>query len=910
MKIKYIAWKKVISSDVNRLIYGTQGEGLHNRGDQAIQNFNTLNENPGLWFGFTGGARIPRKKEVEYANRVNGTNNPTTYNILLANSVNPLRLWEDKNDTRHDPVKINHEIWDRNESHASAIIESWYLGYMRILQKLLVKVKNKFPTNPNVDILKNFVDARLGLNIEIRANVLKWIYDTQDGFCALTLDTSFMRNENIRDLTGFVEQNFYVVVKCEENGVETNMALMANSQSPFLHPTIKQHLQSSEKGGEYVDIDVALASSSPDAQRFLSALENYQNIILYGPPGTGKTHMLTELINSFAADVLFDDLDTEAPFRVTNATEASPAAWCTFHPSYAYENFVYGVKPKVVDGKLAFEPHVGPFMKQSLQASSGKRSLLIIDEINRGKADDIFGNTLAILDRYSTDTVYFPHPISVDGKSIESLSTSDNLFVVGTMNSLDKSTAPLSAELKRRFVIVEVTPSVEVLRSHLQRNPTVDTRLVNFCCDLMRVLNDKIREFCGKEFEFGQGYFWSLVSATENHMDVLSDIICNKVLPHLRDVLPMETLADFFKPENANILYTSNEYGFDFKDLSQTAFQTIINAFAVAIDSDFRCIEESTVEAIDFETVDTHKISSIKEKLLRHHNVIITGVSGTGKSYVVSQIAKDPFFKQVSKMFWHSSTDYSDAIEGINAVIDKDGAVDYSVLPGMIKSLAESTVAGPKLMIIEGINKSNPAEVLGELITLLEPDKRSLHIEGYEGHIQLPEDMYFICTSNPSVEQQHKLDSAMKRRFVIAGVYPDCKLLSLKLGIPYDDFSADLISDALANDNNAVKQLAVQLLGKLNETIAYAVGTAYQIGHSVFWELADNASLAKLIDIYDNIVLPQVEEVCIDADVARRIFGDNSPAISILPYGIELHRFATLTPAQLEEGLKGLLGYE
>lgn len=910
MKIKYIAWKKVISSDVNRLIYGTQGDGLHNRGDQAIQNFNTLNENPGLWFGFTGGARIPRKKEVEHENRINGTHNPTTYNIMLANSVNPLRLWEDKNDTRHDPVKINHEIWDRNESHASAIIESWYLGYMRILQKLLIKVKNKFPTNPNVDILKNFVDARLGLNIEIRANVLKWIYDTQDGFCALTLDTSFMRNENIRDLTGFVEQNFYVVVKCEENGVETNMALMANSQSPFLHPTIKQHLQSSEKGGEYVDIDVALASSSPDAQRFLSALENYQNIILYGPPGTGKTHMLTELINSFAADVLFDDLDTEAPFRVTNATEASPAAWCTFHPSYAYENFVYGVKPKVVDGKLAFEPHVGPFMKQSLQASSGKRSLLIIDEINRGKADDIFGNTLAILDRYSTDTVYFPHPISVDGKIIESLSTSDNLFVVGTMNSLDKSTAPLSAELKRRFVIVEVTPSVEVLRSHLQRNTTVDTSLVNFCCDLMRVLNDKIREFCGKEFEFGQGYFWSLVSATENHMDVLSDIICNKVLPHLRDVLPMETLADFFKSENANILYTSNEYGFDFKDLSQTASQTIINAFAVAIDSDFRCIEESTVEAIDFETVDAHKIGTIKEKLLRHHNVIITGVSGTGKSYVVSQIAKDPFFQQVSKMFWHSSTDYSDAIEGINAVIDKDGAVDYSVLPGMIKSLAESTVAGPKLMIIEGINKSNPAEVLGELITLLEPDKRSLHIEGYEGHIQLPEDMYFICTSNPSVEQQHKLDSAMKRRFVIAGLYPDCKLLSLKLGVPYDDFSADLISDALANDNNAVKQLAVQLLGKLNETIAYAVGTAYQIGHSVFWELADNASLAKLIDIYDNIVLPQVEEVCIDADVARRIFGDNSPAISILPYGIELHRFAMLTPAQLEEGLKGLLGYE
>jgi hypothetical protein len=99
-------------------------------------------------------------------------------------------------------------------------------------------------------------------------------------------------------------------------------------------------------------------------------------------------------------------------------------------------------------------------------------------------------------------------------------------------------------------------------------------------------------------------------------------------------------------------------------------------------------------------------------------------------------------------------------------------------------------------------------------------------------------------------------------------------------------------------------------LKRLNDTIAYVVGSSYQIGHSVFWELADNASLVKLIDIYDSIILPQVEEVCVDAEVARRIFGDNSPAISVLPYGIELHRLATLTSTQIMEALKGLLGYE
>ena len=909
MKIKYIAWKKVISSDVNRLIYGTQGEGLHNKGDQAIQNFNTLNQNPGLWSGFTGGVRIPRKKEVEAENRANGTHLPTTYNIILSNSVNLLRLWEDKNDTRKDPIKINHEIWDHNDNHAKVIIEPWYLGYMRILQKLLVKVKDKYPENPNVDILLSFVNSRLGLEIEIRANVLKWIHETQDGFCALTLDTSFMKNEYIRDLTGFIEQNFYVVVKCEDDGEEFNMALMANSTSPALHPTIKTLLTSCEKGGENVDIDVSLASSSPDSQRFLTALSKYHNIILYGPPGTGKTHMLTELMNSFAASVLFDDLDTEAPFRVTNASKAAPTAWCTFHPSYSYENFVYGVKPVVINNSLGFKPHIGPFLKQSLAATSGERSLLIIDEINRGRADNIFGNTVAILNHDSDETVSFTHPITVDGKTISGLTTSDNLFVVGTMNSLDKSTTPLSAELKRRFVIVEVAPSVEVLRSHLQRNSTIDENLVDFCCILMSTLNERIRELCGKEFELGQGFFWSLVSAKSNHEDVLADIICNKVLPHLKDVLPLDSLGDFFKTDNLDVLYTSNEYGYDFKDLSMSNSSQIINAFAIAVDSEYRCDEEPEIEALSFGELDEHKIAAIKAKLMRHHNVIITGVSGTGKSYIVNKIAEDGYFEQTSKMFWHGSTDYSDTIEGISAVVTPDGKIDYSVLPGMIKQLADSPTNGPKLMIIEGINKSNPAEALGELITLLEPDKRSLRIEGYDGDIQLPDNMYFICTCNPIVENQYKLDSAMKRRFVIANVYPDYKLLSMHLNV--DDVPVDVENLSIDNtDDKFIKRLSIQLLKKINASISYAVGENYQVGHSVFWNLDDDSSLATLLEIFDNIILPLIEELCFDADVAERIFGSSSPAISILPYGVEIHRLSTLTKQDLIEALKGLLSHD
>lgn len=910
MKIKYIAWKKVICSDVNRLIYATQGEGLHNKGDQAIQNFNTLNENPGLWSGFTSGAKIPRKKEVEAENHQNGTHNPTTFDILLSNSVNPLRLWEDKNEGRKNPIKINHEIWDRESNHQKVIIETWYLGYMRILKELLVKLIERDGEDDNVRKLLNFVEHRLSLDVEIRANILKWIYDTQDGFASMFIDTSFMRNDNIKSINGFVENNFYVVVKCEENGIESNMALMANCQSMELHSTIKALLTSNEKGGEVVDIDVSIASSSPDSQRFLNALYEYKNIILYGPPGTGKTHMLTELMESFNANVLFDDLDTVAPFRVTGATGDSEVKWCTFHPNYSFESFVHGITPEVIDGKLGFKPHVGPFLKQSLIANDGKKALLVIDEINRAKADDVFGPAIAVLERNADETITLTHPIEINDQKIEHINSSDNLFIVGTMNSLDKSTSPLSRELKRRFVIVEISPNVEVLRCHLQRNKTIADDLVEFCCTLMQKLNEKIHLYCGKEFELGQGYFWGLVEARENYLDVMADIIVNKIMPHLRDILPSDCLNDFFGSSNTGILFDTNDFGYDFVDISQLPVSDVIDAYSSVVGSSYKCeiVNESEKVDLTLEEYEEKKIQRILEKLSRYKNVILTGCSGTGKSYIVNKIANSGMFVQSSKMFWHGSTEYADVIEGISAVVE-NGTVRYDILPGMVRQLAESEEQGSKLMIVEGINKSNAAANLGELITLLEPDKRYLCVEGYDGQISIPENMHFICTMNPTIENQYKLDSAMKRRFVIVTLHPDYKLLALRLNV--SDYTKCLDLDKVADFNDTdLACLAVQILKALNTKISSCLGNDYRIGHSVFWDLNDGCTLAKIIQILDLVVVPQIEEHCYDEEIAKKLFGSESPVISVYQHGVEIQSFRALSIEGIITAIKELLSDE
>lgn len=896
MTIKYIAWGKVICSDVNRLIYGTQGPGLHNKADQAIQKFNTRDENPGLWSGFTAGATIPSDG----------------IKIELTNSVNSLKIWGSTNAGRADPIKINHQIWDRKNGHDKLIIETWYLGYMRILEQLLLKAKEKSPTNNNVDILLGYVSRRLALDTEINTNLLKWIYDTQDGFAALTLDTSFMRNEHIGDINHFVEDYFYIVVKCDNDGNEINMALMANSKSENLHPEIKQLLLSKPRGGKNVNINMAMGSPSSEAQYVLNILREHKNIILYGPPGTGKTHMLIDLMNSFNCNAVYDNLDTEAPIKIVEESNSGEVKWCTFHPNYSYENFVHGIKPIVIGGNLGFEPYVGPFLKQALVAESGTNALLIIDEINRAKTDDVFGATISLLDRDINEKVTLTHPIIAEGVEIHEINSSDNFYVVGTMNSLDKNTTPLSRELKRRFTIIEISPSTEVLRHNLDTNESIDDDLKEFCCALMENLNNKIHKYCGKEFELGQGYFWGLVEAQDKHYSVMADIIVNKIAPHLRDTLPVEFLNDFFGSNNLNVLFEQNTLGFDFIDISDKSDSYIINAYATVIDSHFRydedCIDEDDENQVaTFEEYELAKITNIYEKLRRYKNVILTGCSGTGKTYIVNKIVQMGLFGETLKMHWHSSTEYADVIEGISATINGN-QIEYSIMPGMVRQLAAKQ--GSKLMVIEGLNKSNAAENFGELITLLEPDKRNLGIEGYDGTISIPEDMHFICTMNPNVENQYKLDSAMKRRFIIINLNPDYDLLALHFGI--SDYKKTLIlNDVNIFSDEDVYCLAIQLLKRLNEKISSALGNDFRVGHAVLWNLCNHSSvLCKLKEILDYLIIPQIEEYCYDEDIVHKLFGHSSPIFSVESHGIEIQHFTSLSDDKFIEALKGLLDNE
>ncbi|MDI1442409.1 AAA family ATPase [Polyangium sp. 6x1] len=180
-------------------------------------------------------------------------------------------------------------------------------------------------------------------------------------------------------------------------------------------------------------------------------------VILYGPPGTGKTYWALRTATELAARSWFgrshDDLTDKqrADLRAAVMT-------CTFHPAYGYEDFLEGFRPVEREGALGFERRDGVFKQLCDEARRhGKNVYLVIDEINRGDIPRIFGELLTLLEKSKRG---LEGTLPLSGKPF---AVPENVFVIGTMNTADRSIALLDAALRRRFGFVELMPDGSVL---------------------------------------------------------------------------------------------------------------------------------------------------------------------------------------------------------------------------------------------------------------------------------------------------------------------------------------------------------------------------------------------------------------------------------------------------------------
>jgi 5-methylcytosine-specific restriction protein B len=170
-----------------------------------------------------------------------------------------------------------------------------------------------------------------------------------------------------------------------------------------------------------------------------------KQIIFYGPPGTGKTYLATKLAR--------------------HLTEDGAVKLVQFHPSYTYEDFFEGFRPEPGgSGTLTFTLRAGPFrdFAEVAAANPSTAYILIIDEINRANLAKVFGELYFLLE-------YRDQSISLQYSPDKEFVLPENLFLIGTMNTADRSIARIDNAMRRRFVFVELDPRIPPVQGLLSR---------------------------------------------------------------------------------------------------------------------------------------------------------------------------------------------------------------------------------------------------------------------------------------------------------------------------------------------------------------------------------------------------------------------------------------------------------
>jgi 5-methylcytosine-specific restriction protein B len=185
-----------------------------------------------------------------------------------------------------------------------------------------------------------------------------------------------------------------------------------------------------------------------------------------------------------------------------------------FHQSYGYEDFVAGIRPitNPDSGQLTYETRPGIFVEMCQRAleKPDETFVLIIDEINRGNLSRIFGELLYGLE-YRDQPVRMQYPVSIDGSEQQHLTIPNNLYLIGTMNSTDRSLAMIDYALRRRFYFWRLMPvegnDAPVLRRWLDTRAEIDPADRERLLDAFIALNGSIVQLLGEDYQIGHSYF-------------------------------------------------------------------------------------------------------------------------------------------------------------------------------------------------------------------------------------------------------------------------------------------------------------------------------------------------------------------------------------------------------------------
>lgn len=258
--------------------------------------------------------------------------------------------------------------------------------------------------------------------------------------------------------------------------------------------------------------------SEHDFIQTVNLLRRKKNIILQGPPGVGKTFIARKLA-----------------YEIMQEVKDANIEMVQFHQSYSYEDFIQGLRPTQKGG---FDLRDGIFYSfcQRALAHPDRPFFFIIDEINRGNLSKIFGELMMLIEADKREEK-FALKLTYAEDEEDRFYVPGNLYIIGTMNTADRSLAIVDYALRRRFAFITLQPDYgESFRSFLI-DKGLSTTLVEHICSTVTKVNTKIREDInlGDGFQIGHSYFCTY-PAEEDENKWWSEVLSFELKPLLEEI--------------------------------------------------------------------------------------------------------------------------------------------------------------------------------------------------------------------------------------------------------------------------------------------------------------------------------------------------------------------------------------